>query len=65
MRRYCVLALAAVAAAGLGGCYETATPKMYEPGVYKGSQDSLGNKLDNEELDQQLSERFRTAAQDR
>lgn len=61
MSRYCVLALAAVAAVGLGGCYESATPTLYEPGVYKGSKDSVGEKVDNE----QLSERFRTAAQDR
>lgn len=65
MSRYCVLALAAVAAVGLGGCYETATPNLYEPGVYKGSDDPVAEKLDNEELQEELSERFRTAAQDR
>lgn len=65
MSRYCVLALAAVAAVGLGGCYESATPTLYEPGVYKGSKESVEGKRDSEELQEELSERFRTAAQDR
>lgn len=65
MSRYSVLALAVVAAAGLSGCYESVTPTLYEPGVYKGSKESVGDKLDNDELQQELSERFQTAAQDR
>lgn len=61
-----LLALAvAVALLGLGGCYETSTPKQYEPGVYKGTRDPLLRKLEQGELRSQLDERFRTAATDR
>lgn len=65
MSRYFVLTLAVAAVAGLGGCYETSTPKQYEPGVYKGSKDPLEEKLASGDLRQQLNERFRTAARDR
>lgn len=60
-----LLAGAALMAMTLGGCYETNTPKQYEPGVYKGSKDPLLKKLEQGELRSRLDERFQTAAQDR
>ena len=59
------LAAATVLTVGLGGCYETTTPKQYEPGVYKGSKDPLLDKLKQDDLRSELDERFMTAAQDR
>ena len=58
-------ALLALAALALGGCYEDVTPTRYSPGVYKGEKDPLLSKLQEEQLQSELEERFRTAATDR
>ncbi|MDX1608513.1 MAG: hypothetical protein R3225_00140 [Halofilum sp. (in: g-proteobacteria)] len=63
--RWKALAVAAIATVTLAGCYETATPRQYEPGVYKGSEDPLRDKLQTSDLQSALEERFRTAAEDR
>lgn len=63
--RWKALAVAAIAAGALAGCYETVTPRLYEPGVYKGGEDPLRDKLTQPELQSALEERFRTAAEDR
>ena len=65
MSRYAKLGLVAAAAIALGGCYETATPTQYEPGVYKGKKDPLEAKLSSGDLRAELDERFKQAAQDR
>lgn len=63
--RWKALAVAAIAAGALAGCYETATPRQYEPGVYKGGDDPLREKLQSSDLQSALEQRFRTAAEDR
>ena len=53
-----IASLAALALA-LAGCYESAEVTHHEPGVYKGDQDPLMNKLEGEsDLDEQLDRRF-------
>ncbi|MGK7294888.1 MAG: hypothetical protein ACNS61_03545 [Candidatus Wenzhouxiangella sp. M2_3B_020] len=43
----------------LAGCYESAEVTRHEPGVYKGEQDPLTNKLANkDDLQEQLDQRF-------
>lgn len=43
----------------LVGCYESADVTRHEPGVYKGANDPLTNKLANGgELREQLDQRF-------
>lgn len=47
-------------ALALAGCYESPDDvTLHEPGVYKGPSDPLGNKLDDDELQQALEQRFR------
>ena len=65
MSRYILLAMVACAPLALTGCYETATPNLYEPGEYKGSQDPLREKLASGDLHSELNERAQRAAQDR
>jgi len=57
--------LLGVAAAMLGGCYQSPTPAMHEPGVYKGKADPLRAKLESDQLQAKLDARFQRAAQDR
>jgi len=65
-RRKAVLAgVLGLAVAMLSGCYESTTPTMHEPGVYKGKQDPLRDKLKGNDLQAQLNDRFQRAAQDR
>lgn len=53
-----ILILSVVALA-LAGCYESAGVTRHEPGVYKGEQDPLVNKLANDDgLREQLDQRF-------
>ncbi|HMB38435.1 MAG TPA: hypothetical protein VKO85_05090 [Wenzhouxiangellaceae bacterium] len=48
-----------VIALALAGCYESASVTRHEPGVYKGEQDPLVNKLANDDgLREQLDQRF-------
>lgn len=63
--RRAMLGLAGALAVLMSGCYESATPTQYEPGVYKGQYDPLNAKLESGKLDDQLSERFETTARDR
>lgn len=63
--RRAMLGLAGVLALLMSGCYESVTPPEYEPGVYKGGHDPLRSKLEQEELQEELSERFQNAARDR
>lgn len=65
MTRYALLALAIVASIALAGCYESTTPTLYDPGVYKGADDPLLDKLESGDLRAELDERFEQAARDR
>ena len=65
MRGFAQIAAVMLAVATLGGCYETSTPKQYEPGVYKGAEDPLLEKLESGDLRAELDERFKRAARDR
>lgn len=65
MRRYLLLLMAALVPVVLGGCYESSTPTLYEPGVYKGSKDPLDEKLESGDVRSELDERLQRAAQDR
>lgn len=65
MSRYAIFALALAAPLALAGCYEDVTPVQYDPGVYKGDNDPLGEKLESGDLQEELNERFKTAATDR
>ena len=65
MRRLALSVLGLGAALALTGCYEDTTPTQYEPGVYKGTSDPLRNKLESQELRDQLDERFARVAADR
>lgn len=51
--------------AALGGCYESPDVTVYEPGVYKGSDDPLLDKLAAEQRQEQLIERFNAVQTDR
>jgi hypothetical protein len=54
--------LAALLVVGLGGCYGDGEITLHEPGVYKGTEDPLVNRLsDNEELHNELQARLETA----
>jgi len=65
MSRITMLALAALVSLALTACYEDTTPTRYEPGVYKGSEDPLLDKLESEELRSELDQRFERVAADR
>lgn len=52
------LAMAAGCILLLAGCYEEPIATVYEQGVYKGSPDPLLDKLEGEELQAQLEQRF-------
>ena len=65
MGRTAFALVAAVAVFGLAGCYETSTPKQYEPGVYKGDEDPLLEKIAAKGHHEELAERFRTVQTDR
>ena len=60
-----VAAVALFATAGLTACYDDADVTMFEPGVYKGPQDPLLGKLEEQELQNELEQRFSRAATDR
>lgn len=51
--------------AALTGCYESPDVTVYEPGVYKGSDDPLLDKITAEQRQEQLVERFRAVQTDR
>lgn len=63
--RRAMLGLVGALALLVSGCYESTSKPTYEPGVYKGGYDPLRSKLEQDELQEQLSERFETAARDR
>ncbi len=65
MSRYALFALALAAPLALAGCYEDVTPTQYDPGVYKGDNDPLVDKLESGDLREELDQRFETAATDR
>ena len=65
MNRFALPALLLASTLALAGCYEDPTPVLYEPGVYKGASDPLLDKLQSEDLQQQLEQRFKLAATDR
>lgn len=66
MKRTIVLAAAAwLGALALLGCYEPPGVTLYEPGVYKGADDPLLDKLADEELQQALEARVRRVQADR
>ena len=52
-------------ALGLASCYESADVTVHKPGVYKGNQDPLLQKLKSPELQQALVERFEMGQMDR
>lgn len=56
MRR--LLLATTLLALGLTGCYESVGVTMHSPGEYKGAQDPLLDKLDDEALREQLDARF-------
>lgn len=49
----------------LAGCYESPDVTVYEPGVYKGTDDPLLDKITSEQRQEQLVERFRLGQTDR
>lgn len=49
----------------LGGCYESPDIEIYEPGVYKGGEDPLRDKLDQPELQSELYQRLQRGQTDR
>lgn len=57
--------LVALAAALLGGCYESPDVTNFEPGVYKGKPDPLVEKSRSDEYEEQLRERFASVQTDR
>ncbi len=65
MSRWAITVAATAALLALSGCYEDTTPTQYEPGVYKGASDPLLDKLESEELRNELDARFERAATDR
>ena len=65
MSRLATSALVLLGALALAGCYEDTTPVNYEPGVYKGAEDPLLDKLEGEALQAELEQRFQRAARDR
>jgi len=65
MRRLALSVLGLGAVLALTGCYEDTAPTQYEPGVYKGTSDPLLNKLESQELRDQLDGRFARVAADR
>lgn len=56
--RAAILVVAALAMAGLSGCYESTSVTVVEPGVYKGAKDPLVEKQRSPEQQQRLRERF-------
>lgn len=67
MNRYVVITVAVVFMAGWSilGCYESVDVTWYEPGVYKGADDPLLDKLRQSEFQRQLAGRFRLIQTDR
>lgn len=49
----------------LAGCYDSVTPTVHEPGVYKGDRDPLLAKHATPEAKQALQERFAMSQTDR
>lgn len=49
----------------LGGCYESPDIEIYEPGVYKGREDPLLEKLKEPELQAELHQRLARGQTDR
>lgn len=49
----------------LGGCYESPDIEIYEPGVYKGREDPLLEKLKEPELQADLHQRLERGQTDR
>lgn len=49
----------------LAGCYDDVETTLYEAHQYKGSEDPLLAKLQQDDLQQQLEQRFREGQRDR
>lgn len=49
----------------LGSCYESPDIEIYEPGVYKGKEDPLREKLKEPELQSELHQRLERGQTDR
>lgn len=49
----------------LGGCYESPDIEIYEPGVYKGQEDPLRDKLKQPDLQNELYQRLARGQTDR
>jgi len=59
-RRAGALAALGLLALVLAGCYESADDvTLHEPGVYKGPEDPLGERLGDGALQEELANRFR------
>ena len=65
MKRMLAVSLLAGAALALTGCYDEPGATVYEPGVYKGDQDPLLEKVATEDHQEELRERFRMGQLDR
>lgn len=65
-RRFAAMMTAGLLLAALsGGCYQSPTITLHEPGDYEGSEDPLRTRLRNFELQQQLQQRLRDGQTDR
>lgn len=53
------------ASAVLAGCYDDVDTTIYEAHQYKGGEDPLLAKLEQDDLQQQLEQRFREGQRDR
>lgn len=65
MRKLTTLVVLIAAVVTLGGCYEDMGVSLHEPGEYKGKHDPLVNKMQQQQLQQSLDQRFKTGQTDR
>lgn len=66
MKRIAALLASVAIPLSLSGCYEDATPVLYEAGVYKGDSDPLVQRLESgEEIHETLGDRAGEAFEDR
>lgn len=65
MRKLTTLLVLVCAAFSLGGCYEDMGVSLHEPGEYKGKHDPLVSKMQQQDLQQSLDQRFKTGQTDR
>lgn len=63
--RVTMLAVLALATAGLAGCYQSPDVTLHKPGVYKGDRDPILALERSEKQQQRLRDRFNLVQTDR